>query len=47
MIPSTQPSIAAASPVRRPLDPSRYRPSPDTLVGLACALALPIALLLA
>lgn len=33
--------------VRRPLAPSRRRFGCDTVVGLACALALPIALLFA
>lgn len=39
--------IRSTAAVARPLAPSRRRLSPDAIVGLACALALPLALLLA
>lgn len=39
-------SLAMHGGARRPVAPSRHRLCPDTLVGVACLLILPIAALL-
>lgn len=39
-------AFATQGSLRRPVEPSRFRCCPDTLVGVACVLILPIAALL-